>query len=198
MNSAETVCIQLIVNACFPANECHALPLHCTYLSLVLTVPCLPNAALSKQHTALCPYTLPHTGRPVVPNLRGHPTNASYGEQRRVLLSRHLGALGADVQCFSCSGSARSERRLGHTSIKSNLFNLSSTLKLWIENVRKLEKAKFQLVMPMLTRIQLDLTCPFCIMYLDTRFVMELKMGNINARYVMDSVILSQILHTPD
>jgi len=35
-------------------------------------------------------------------------------------------------------------------------------------------------------------------MYLDTRFVMELKMGNINARYVMDSVILSQILHTPD
>lgn len=35
-------------------------------------------------------------------------------------------------------------------------------------------------------------------MYLDTRFVMDLKIGNISACYMMNLVFLSQILHTFD
>lgn len=75
-----------------------------------------------------------------------------YVKQQRVLLKRCLGVLGTDVPV-----------RLGNiswgaTGVKSNLFNLSSTVTLWIENLSKLGKANVEFLVLMLTQTQLDLT----------------------------------------
>ena len=40
----------------------------------------------------------------------------------------------------------------GATSVKSNLFNLSSTVKIQIENLKKLGKAKVEFLMLILTQ----------------------------------------------
>lgn len=78
---------------------CSASALYIFVLGAHSTVPPQrPKAELSKQHTVLCPYTLPHTGFPIVSDHWGHPTNASYREQWRVPVSRQLAVLGADVQ----------------------------------------------------------------------------------------------------
>lgn len=68
---------------------------------------------------------------------------------------------------------------MGTPGIKSNLFNLTSTVKLWIGNIRKLGNAEVKFLIPMLTQTQLDLTCPFYIICLDMHFVIKLQIGNI-------------------
>lgn len=89
---------------------------------------------------------------------------------------------------------------MGTPRIKSNLFNLTPPAKLWIGNFKKLGKAEVKFLMLMLTQAQLNLTCPFYIIRLDTHFVMELKIGSIYLYKDDEFVFLLQIhiLHAFD